>query len=265
MITGILNKLKTNFTDIIEYQLSVGNEHILLNPYLGKRLTLQYLGQIECLACQRSIKKSYQQGYCFPCTQILAQCDLCIIKPEKCHYHLGTCREPRWGEQHCMIPHIVYLSNTSGVKVGVTRESQVPTRWIDQGATQALPIARTFSRREAGLMEISLAQHISDKTIWRKMLLGQSEEIDLVKKKYELKSLSEGEKQQFPWIINSTPVILRYPILEYPKKVQSLNFDKNATVTGILLGIKGQYLILDTGVINIRSFGGYQVTCKVDA
>jgi hypothetical protein len=62
------------------------------------------------------------------------------MKPETCHYHLGTCREPDWAQNHCFRPHIVYLANSSGVKVGITRKTQIPTRWLDQGASQALPI-----------------------------------------------------------------------------------------------------------------------------
>jgi hypothetical protein len=263
LIRGVINKLNASLAHPIQYQLPIGGEFISLNPLLGHNIALEFAGQIECLACKRIIKKSYQQGYCFPCTQTLAQCDICIIKPEKCHYQLGTCREPEWGEKHCMVPHIVYLSNTSGIKVGVTRETQVPTRWIDQGATQALPLARTTSRHQAGLMEIFLSQHIADKTIWRKMLSGQNEVQDLIKKREELILISKKENQLFPWIVEPSPITLHYPVLEYPKKIQSLNLEKKNNVSGVLLGIKGQYLILDTGVINIRSVSGYKVTFDI--
>jgi hypothetical protein len=189
------------------------------------------------------------------------------MKPETCHYHLGTCREPEWGEMHCFIPHFVYLSNTSGLKVGITRHSQIPTRWIDQGATQALKMFQVATRQQSGFVETTFKQLIADKTNWRAMLKGDAEPLDL---KAEASRLSELLKQQLDKLIVEHGVSeiqfiddevtdIRYPVLEFPKKITSHNFDKNPQVEGTLLGIKGQYLLFDTGVINVRKFTSYEV------
>jgi len=212
--------------------------------------------------CKRLIKKSYNQGYCFPCSQTLAQCDFCILKPETCHYHLGTCREPEWAQTHCFIPHIVYLANTSGLKVGVTRETQIPTRWIDQGAVQALPMVRVQTRYHAGLIEVIFKKWVADKTDWRKMLKTETvKNIDLFLQRQELLNQVrvnlENLKIPLEILENQNTTTLQYPVLEYPQKITALNVEKTPEITGILLGIKGQYLILDIGVLNIRNLGGY--------
>lgn len=249
------------------YQLALGDEIITMNDLLGKQVTLSYNGHIACQNCGKKTKKSYSQGFCFPCMQKLAQCDMCILKPETCHHHLGTCREPSWGEEHCMVPHYVYLSNTSGLKVGITRHTQLPTRWIDQGATQALPIFKVQSRIQSGKVEIALGKHIGDKTNWRAMLKGSAEDVDLKAIADELigkvadelteieASLPLGSIQR----LNEDIVSLTYPVLTYPTKISSFNFDKTDDVSGTLTGIKGQYLYFDTGVINIRKFTSYHV------
>ena len=128
--------------NLVSYVLPLDGKLVNLNNLIGQKISLEHLGIIHCVACHRLINKSFQQGYCFPCTQKLAQCDLCIVKPERCHFHLGTCREPEWGETHCLQDHVIYLANSSGLKVGITRQKNIlnKSRWIDQGATQALPI-----------------------------------------------------------------------------------------------------------------------------
>jgi len=185
---GQLRKMSVELADPVQYTfvLDDSSNSPIVNEYLGKKLKLRFTGKISCIECGRKIKKSYQQGYCFPCTQKLAACDMCILKPEKCHYHEGTCREPEWGLQHCFQPHIVYLANSSGSKVGLTRETQVPIRWIDQGAVQAVPILRVQSRYQAGLLEVAFAKHVNDKTDWRKMLRGETGDADLRKQRDKL-------------------------------------------------------------------------------
>tara|TARA_R110001592_G_scaffold362770_1_gene678174 strand:- start:29823 stop:30680 length:858 start_codon:yes stop_codon:yes gene_type:complete len=252
----------------VEYHLSVDDQRVPLNNYLGKVIRLQHTGTIHCVHCGRRSNKSFNQGYCYPCVIKLAQCDICIVSPEKCHYDQGTCREPEWGEQHCMVDHIVYLANSSGIKVGITRETQLPTRWIDQGAVQALPIFRVKTRRQSGLVEDLLRQHVADKTNWRTMLKGEILPADLPAMRDTLyercdKGLVELEErfglQAFQRIENVAPVNIEYPVLEYPSKVTSHNMDKTPLVEGTLMGIKGQYLILDSGVINIRKYTAYHV------
>ncbi|MBN7797990.1 DUF2797 domain-containing protein [Parahaliea mediterranea] len=252
----------------VQYQMVLGEHLEPLNTLVGQALQLEYRGQINCIHCDRKTSKSFSQGYCYPCFKRLAQCDSCIVSPEKCHYHQGTCREPQWGETHCMIDHIVYLANTSGLKVGITRHSQVPTRWMDQGATQALPIFRVGSRYQSGLVETLFKQHVADKTSWQAMLKGANDEVDLEAQRQRLvaecaaqvEALQAEHGLQAISVLEGQPETrIDYPVLEYPAKVKSFNLDKSPTIEGTLMGIKGQYLIFDTGVINLRKYGGYQV------
>ncbi len=268
MASGNLEKMVGTLAQTVEYALPVGENLLPLQPLLGKPFRLAYSGTINCTACGRKTKKSYSQGHCYPCSQRLASCDLCIMKPETCHYGQGTCREPEWGESHCMQPHYVYLSNTSGLKVGITRESQIPTRWIDQGATEALPIFKVETRYQSGLIEVMCKSHVADRTDWRRMLKGDGEPVDLYAKRDELLQLCNEELQGFvarfgeqalQRLPDAEVTTLNYPVERYPQKVTALNLDKTPVIEGTLLGIKGQYLILDSGVLNIRKFTGYEV------
>jgi len=267
---GTLSKLKSSLVKPIEYQLPVGDKLIDLNPLIGKKLTLTHTGNIYCSNCEKKTKKSYSQGHCFVCMRKLASCDMCMMKPETCHHDQGTCREPQWGIDNCMIPHTVYLANTSGLKVGITR--QVPTRWVDQGATQALPIFTVQTRQQSGLVEIALAEFISDKTNWRNMLKGNNENIDLKEKAAELIPQIQTKLDELAQLYGATAITqldeeiveLEFPVSEFPTKISSFNFDKNPEVSGILKGIKGQYLIFDNGVINIRKFNSYEVEVEVE-
>lgn len=252
----------------VEYRLPIGEELLTLNPLIGNPVSIHFDGQINCIACGRKTRKSYSQGHCFPCSQRLAACDICIVRPEKCHYDAGTCREPAWGESHCMTDHIVYLSNTSGLKVGITRGGQIPTRWIDQGATQALPIMRVSTRYQSGLFEVVFKNHVADRTDWRKMLKGVADELDLPEQREGLLAECAGELDQLRervgdehvvMLVDEEVIQLHYPVECYPHKVTSLNMDKTPLINGTLQGVKGQYLILDSGVINIRKYAGYHV------
>lgn len=267
--SGNIQKMITTLNDIVHYQLPVGDDLIDMNPLIGKTLTLTFNHTINCVACGRTTKKSFNQGYCYPCLQKLAQCDSCIIKPELCHYAAGTCREPQWGEQHCFKDHYVYLANSSGIKVGITRGTQVPTRWMDQGATQALPVFRVKDRLTSGLVEVMMKAHVNDKTHWQRMLKGSPEPQDLISKRNELYALCKTDIDQLmndlgqeaiTYLDEETSIDIHYPVTNYPEKVKSFNFDKTAEISGRLDGIKGQYLILDTGVLNIRKFGGYNIS-----
>ena len=156
--TGTLEKMRATVEGdgTVAYRLPLGDSEISLNPLLGRRLQLRFEDAIYCTACGRKTNKSFNQGYCFPCFQKLAACDSCIVSPEKCHFAAGTCREPSWAEQFCMTDHWVYLANSTGLKVGITRGNQVPTRWLDQGASAAVLFARTATRHLAGLVEVIL-------------------------------------------------------------------------------------------------------------
>lgn len=267
--TGHLSKMEVELATPVAYSLPMDEERVALNDLLGQRISLSYGGDIHCCYCGRKSKKSFNQGFCYPCFQKLARCDSCIVSPEKCHYEQGTCREPEWGEEFCLAEHVVYLANSSGVKVGITRATQLPTRWIDQGAVQALPIMRVATRLQSGLVEDALRQHVADKTNWRTMLKGNIDAVDLPARRDQLFDLCRAQldalQQRFGLQaiqpVHDAPCVnIEYPVLEYPTKLTSQNFDKTPLVEGTLMGIKGQYLILDTGVINIRKFTAYQVS-----
>ncbi|MCW8825870.1 MAG: DUF2797 domain-containing protein [Gammaproteobacteria bacterium] len=270
-MSGHLRKMKSDLSDPVNYTLLLDETEIPLNNYIGREVSFHFSGEIHCQACGRKTKKSYSQGFCYPCSQKLAQCDLCIMRPETCHYDNGTCREPQWGLEHCFQPHIVYLSNTSGLKVGITRQEQVPTRWIDQGATQAIPMISVTSRIHSGLLEVLFKEYVADRTDWRKMLKGENSQIDLRAERTRLlagcadgiNKLGEQFGADSYQLLDSEVVNIGYPVNYYPEKVKSHNFDKSSNIGGLLQGIKGQYLIFDSGVINIRKFGGYLVSLSV--
>ncbi len=267
--SGLVRKMHTRLDAPVAYDLPLGDTLVPMNELIGSELELRYSGLINCVHCGRKTNKSFSQGYCYPCFRDLAQCDTCIVSPQKCHYHLGTCRQPEWGEENCMTDHFVYLANSSGVKVGITRGSQVPTRWMDQGAIQALPVFRVSSRLQSGLLEVVFGQHISDKTNWRTMLKGEVGSIDLAAERdrlveqcaAEIEALqNEHGLQSIQLLEDAEQVEISYPVREYPVKISSFNLDKEPVVSGKLMGIKGQYLIFDGGVINMRKYGGYELS-----
>lgn len=271
---GSLRKMQTELTETVRYTVFPDQGGLCLNDWLGQSISLSFTGTIQCVACDRMTKKSFNQGYCFPCFRKLAACDRCIVSPEKCHLAEGTCREPDWAETHCQVPHIVYLANTSNVKVGITRGTQLPTRWIDQGATQAKPIAQVQTRHQSGLLEVLCAREVGDRTAWQTMLKGNGAPQDLEQIRRQLMvscergiadlQLQYGESA-FELLEDAPETRIEYPVLSWPEKIKAHNFDKQALVEGTLMGIKGQYLMLDTGVLNIRKFGGYEVEIKVAA
>jgi hypothetical protein len=253
----------TTHSSPVKYELMLGEVRFDLTSVMGKTLRLNFSGRILCQNCGKKTKKSYSQGYCFPCTMKLAETDLCILKPETCHYSKGTCRDPKWGEENCFKPHIVYLANSSGLKVGITRATQVPTRWMDQGATAALPIMEVPNRFISGQVEMLFKKLISDKTDWRKMLKGEPEEIDLKSERDQLlKELGEELKAFEHRLLEAEVYRFNYPISAYPEKINSFNLDKVAEISSRLMGVKGQYLIFESGVLNVRSHSGYEVTIE---
>lgn len=267
-IVGNLRKMIARHENPVQYEMVLGENRVPMNELIGKQVQLKYLGEINCISCGRKTNKSFQQGYCFPCMRSLAECDGCIVRPETCHFDEGTCRDSEWAQGHCFQDHYVYLANSSGIKVGITRGNQIPTRWMDQGATQALPIFRVKHRFLSGLLEVELKKHVSDRTDWRKMLKGVAVAADLNHTRKTLVDQCQAEIEALAKrfgddaitaLENEELVEIEYPVQTYPEKVKSFNFDKTDVVEGCLEGIKGQYLIFDTGVINIRKYGGYLV------
>jgi len=263
-ISGLIAKMQTSLDmGIAKYGLPFSEKLLSMNDLIGEHISLSFDGQIKCSNCGRKTNKSYSQGYCYPCCRNLARCDMCIMRPETCHHHLGTCREPEWGLNNCFSPHVVYLAASSGVKVGITRKSNTPGRWIDQGAIKALPILEVDNRLKSGQIEFALKDHISDKTNWRKMLRNDFEDVDLKKVKGEmLEKIASLISQTGVKKINNEVLTIEYPVEKYPTKITPLSFDKSPRISGILKGIKGQYLILDCGVLNIRKFSSYNITLE---
>ncbi|MBI6900011.1 DUF2797 domain-containing protein [Pseudomonas putida] len=266
---GSLSKMAVRLdAPVVQYSFRLDDAEVPVNPLIGQAIRLEYLGAIHCTHCGKRTKTSFSQGYCYPCMTKLAQCDVCIMAPEKCHYDAGTCREPSWGEQFCMTDHVVYLANSSGIKVGITRATQLPTRWLDQGASQALPIMRVATRQQSGLVEDVLRSQVPDRTNWRALLKGDAEVLDLPAIREQIfDACADGIRglqerfglQAIQPLTDAEVVQMRYPVEAYPKKIVSFNLDKDPVVEGTLLGIKGQYLIFDTGVINIRKYTAYQL------
>lgn len=270
---GCLDKMQAAAASPVRYVLPVGDARVEMNDAIGRKIRLRFTGVIRCTHCQRKTKTSFNQGYCFPCFKALAQCDSCIVSPEKCHFHLGTCREPDWAENHCRTDHIVYLANSSGLKVGITRATQMPTRWLDQGAVQALPIARVADRYLSGLLEVLCKDFVADKTNWRKLLRSDAEPLDLLASRDQLlrDACAAIEALQTERGVTAVQLLpdaavqeFCYPVKRYPDKANTFNFDKQPLVEGELLGIKGQYLLFAEGALNIRKFTAYEVEFSID-
>ncbi|MDA0978669.1 MAG: DUF2797 domain-containing protein [Proteobacteria bacterium] len=257
----------------VQYALRIGDEAIPLNPHIGASISLTWTGNIACIHCDRPTKKSFSQGYCYPCFKKLAQCDLCVVSPERCHFEKGTCRDEEFAENFCMRPHIVYLANSSGIKVGITRQENLPTRWIDQGAVQAVPILTVQTRQQSGFVEEAFKNLVADKTHWQKMLKSEDQHIDLEAAREQLMAdvkphldpvIQRFGIQAIQPLTDADVQTFVFPVAQYPEKVTSLSFDKTGTVSGKLQGIKGQYLILDSGVINLRRFTSYEISFTAD-
>jgi hypothetical protein len=272
-VSGNISKMIVTADDHgnVQYMLGFSGQSVDMNALIGKEIQMSWQQEINCMNCNRTTKKSFSQGYCFPCMQKLARCDTCIIKPELCHYDQGTCREPQWGEANCLKSHFVYLSNTGAIKVGITRfaDNTISSRWIDQGATQAVAILRVQNRLISGLAEKAIGQYVGDKTNWRTMLKGQIPELDLVQKRDELLQLAHEDLEEISEeyglqaieYLDLPPVEIKYPVEQYPIKIKSINLDKEPVFSGTLKGIKGQYLMLDGDrVINMRKYSGYNIT-----
>lgn len=259
MIEGLLHKMNTVHGNRIGYTLKL-SESIAMDQLVGKHIKLEWTGKIVCSVCNKVTKKSFGEGMCYPCFMSAPQAAECIIRPELCRAHLGEGRDPEWEERNHNQPHVVYLAASDIVKVGVTRETQVPTRWIDQGASSAIILAETPNRFEAGKLEVALKDFFSDKTNWQRMLKNQVDEsIDLVEEKWELHDQLPSDLTMY-FSENDEVIELNYPVINYPEKVKSLSFDKTPVIEGDLAGIKGQYLIFsDERVLNIRKHTSYHV------
>jgi hypothetical protein len=256
---GVLTKMQTEFLNPIQYYLVFENSYLSLNQLLGKSMEINFVGY-QCLNCGKK-KKIFRQGFCYDCFMSSASAGDWIMKPELSTAHLDIeDRDLAYEKRVQLQPHIVYLALSSEVKVGVTRQTQVPTRWIDQGAVQAIPIVEVPNRYLAGITEVALKNHYADKTNWQKMLKNDVPKVDLLKEKASLKYLIPKEVQEFYYSEKNNLYELHYPVLQFPTKVNSLNLEKSPNFSGKLNGIKGQYLMFEDGMVfNVRTFEGYVV------
>jgi len=265
-VSGNLRKMSSALADVVQYQLPLydilePNHFIPLNELIGQEVRLTFENEIHCVVSGKKIKKAYGEGMSYDAFISSPLNVESIIRPELSRIHEGIAlRDMAWEMEHHLQPHYTYLSNTSGIKVGVTRTTQVPTRWIDQGATQAIIIAETPYRQAAGLIEVALKSHLADKTNWQQMLKGDANRLDLIKEKSYYSSLLVEELRQ--WLkLETEETNIIYPVIKYPEKVKSIKLDTHPVITGILTGIKGQYWIFDSNhVLNIRSHAGYRVS-----
>lgn len=260
--TGVLKKMKTEFHKPIQYYLMFENSFVILNQCLNKEIGISFRS-FECLKCHND-KKIFRQGYCYDCFYESPEVGDWVMKPELSKAHLDEeDRNLEFEKQVQLQPHIVYLSNTGSVKVGVTRKTQVPYRWIDQGAHEAIIIMETPNRYLAGITEVALKKHVSDKTKWRSMLKNDIEDLDLKDIKHSLKKFIPEETVDY-FKPNEEEFNIEFPVNQYPKKVNSLNLSKTKDYKGKLVGIKGQYLIFeDQKVLNVRSHGGFVVDLNI--
>ena len=273
---GNIKKMQSKHTNPISYKIPIGDSFLPISDYLGRKINVQYLGEINCIGCNRPINKSFAQGYCYPCFIKSPYTSECILRPELCQAHIGVSRDDEWSKKHCLADHYVYLSLTAGVKVGVTRKTQIPTRWIDQGAVQAIKIAKTPNRYLAGEIEIKLKQFISDRTAWQKMLKNDiNYDIDIIDIREGMYQKIESEYNNYIYNEDGDYIFqedefeeeifeFSYPVDMYPQKIKSISLDKTDDFTSKLIGIKGQYLLFDDNLVfNVRKHTGYQISLKV--
>ncbi|MGP1991117.1 DUF2797 domain-containing protein [Zobellia laminariae] len=259
---GVLRKMQTEIGNPIQYYMVFENDFLNVNQILDKELEISFI-KFQCLNCGRD-RPIFRQGFCKTCFYEIPSAGDWIMRPELSTAHLGKeDRDLEYEKKAQLQPHIVYLANSSNIKVGVTRKSQIPTRWIDQGAHEAIEIVETPNRYLAGITEVALKDHIGDKTNWRKMLTNNVDDENLEEWRNKLKQYIPDEAQQY-YIADNSETILEFPVLQYPDKVKSLNLVKTPNYKGVLKGVKGQYFIFeDQTVFNIRSNEGYYVSLQI--
>lgn len=262
-ITGNLIKMKAVHDTPVHFTIPLGDSSYDVNAWLGKKIHIRYHNQINCISCGAKTPRSYMQGYCYTCFMSLPQTEPGVLHPEKDQSHEGISRDMEWARQHNLIDHFVYLSYTSNLKVGVTRRTNVPTRWMDQGAVSVIRFARTPYRQLAGKIEVFLKKHVSDKSVWKKMLLNAKPDLDLREEKHRLKAFLSEELKQY-YTIDDRVLSFSYPIRQMPENLKQLKLDKEPEFEGRLGAIKGQYLIFEDGTVcNVRAHNGYLVSMQV--
>lgn len=257
---GTLRKMKTEYADPVRYFLNLnGSAAFEVNRALGLPFHLGWTGAINCINCGKPIRKTYGQGFCYDCFISAPEASPCIIRPELCEAHLGKGRDVEWEKKNHMQPHVVYLAQTSGIKVGITRSNNMPGRWIDQGARRIAVVAETPYRYLAGRIEVELKQYLTDRTDWRKMLIDERDEDDLEPVRARLAAFLPGDLAEYA-VSEGRITELNYPVERYPRRVEAIPFEKVRRIDGTLTGIRGQYLYFNGDqVINMRKYAGYEV------
>jgi hypothetical protein len=260
---GNILKMRTEYDTPVNYFLPVGNAELAMNSLIGKEISMNFTGQINCISCGKQTKTSFGQGFCYNCLQTAPEASESVIRPELSKAHLGIARNMEWAVKHDLIDHHVYLAASGDVKVGVTRYHQVPTRWIDQGASAAIKLATTPNRHIAGIIEVFLKKYFTDKTDWRAMLKNEiAVNFNLTEEKEKVYQLLPSELKKY-FETDNEVIEIEYPVISFPKNIKSIGFYKTPKIEGVLTGIKGQYLIFqDDSVLNIRKHNGYFLQIK---
>lgn len=260
---GVLTKMQTELGSPIQYYLVFEDSFLHMNQLLNRPFEISFMG-FKCLNCGKN-KKIWRQGFCYDCFYSSPAAGDWIMRPELSTAHLGIAdRDLAYEERVQLQPHIVYLASSSDMKVGVTRKTQVPTRWIDQGASYAIPLIEVPNRYLAGITEVALKGHFSDKINWKKMLGNAVSEFDMIAMRNNARQYLPAETAEFYQTTPEQLYTLEYPVLQYPSKISSLNLATTPNYTGKLMGIKGQYLIFEDGtVLNVRSYEGFVVRIAI--
>ena len=90
------------------------------------------------------------------------------------------------------------------------------------------------------------------------MLKGEHEDLDLGKFLKKAHELFPEELKHYALESEEVREMI-YPIESVPDKITSHNLDKIPEFEERLTGIKGQYLIFETRVINLRKYSGYHI------
>lgn len=266
-LDGLDARLSSDGSARVEHELCIGDARVALLPLVDRPMVIEFTGKIVCRQCGALTARSYGDGHCYPCFKRLARCDLCVVSPDRCHYHLGTCREPAWGAAFCMYPHVVYLANSAGLKVGITREGNLPGRWLEQGAGQGVVVMRTRTRHQAGCLEAALRGFVGDRTDVRLLLQGDARDLDLVAEWSRLrmaaaKPIANVVREFGSDVADELALHVQrfdYPVKHYPDEAHRFKLDRSTRVAGRLAGAKGSYLLFDTGVFNVREHTSYHV------
>jgi len=264
---GELHGISGRLAVPVAYALEVGDAILELAPLLGTPLRIEALGRVTCRHCGAATERRYGDGFCYQCFSTLARCDLCVVSPDRCHYAEGTCREPQWGETFCMRPHAVYLANSGGAKVGIARLDNVPGRFIDQGAAEAMVVMRTATRQQAGFVEKAFGRHLREQSDWRAIAAQTPIAIDLEALLSQLRRAASGAldeldvrfPHQLKWVTHRQRLTFSYAVPGRVARLEQLKLEPAHAIGGELVGVRGPYLLFERGVFNVRAHGGEHV------